>query len=207
MPSQQMVTTMNELLMRHRTALGRALRNFHYEKMPNGSVLFPREGLFIGGLLTTWVNGSDEQSVSANIVTDQGIANVLGSFLPVTGRVSVPTNLYFIPYINDVEPADTLTAANFHSIMAEFTNYTESTRQVWTGGAVSGGAANNNASPATLTAGTGGGTIRGAGLGTASAKSATTGFLLNCAPFAFDRVLAAGDQLGMKFDIGAQDAG
>ena len=196
---------MNNVLMARRAELARALRNFHYEPTDDGRLYFPKQKAFVGGVFSTTVNGRDER-IDPNTMTKQGLDDVLACYFPVASRGTVPTGLYFAPYINDVTPADTLTAANYNGIMDEFTNYTEATRPQWTGAAVSNQTTGNAAAPGVFTFGVGGGTVRGMALISSSAKESTSGKLVCCAAFGAARVLLAGDVLSAKYDLTATDA-
>jgi hypothetical protein len=64
----------------------------------------------------------------------------------------------------------------------------------------------NNTTKATFTIDTGGGTIYGAGLLSASAKSSASGKLVCSSAFAASRVLLVADTLAIKYTITAADA-
>lgn len=122
------------------------------------------------------INNSDFEWCK-NRVVDQGINYILNAALRGEGVLST---FYIAPFAANVTPAANLTAANFTSTLTEFTNYTETTRRQW----VSDGAATalvleNAAAPALFTiAGGAQAVVWGAGLISASAKSATSGTLV-----------------------------
>lgn len=105
-------------------------------------------------------------------------------------------------------PAADDAAANIVSRSTEFTNYTEATRQAWTlNGASTAGQLTNSSSRATFTIDTGGGTVYGGFLASASAKSAGTGHLCSSSKFATSRTLVATDELVVGLTVDATDAG
>lgn len=133
-----------------------------------------------------------------NLVVNQGILYLINAGLD-GGAAS--TTFYIVPFGGNVTPAATWTAANFTANATEFTNYTEATRQVWANDTAAANAIGNTTTPAVFTLDTGGGTIRGAGLISASAKSATTGTLIAAARFDADKVMTAGEELRIKYTL------
>jgi hypothetical protein len=121
-----------------------------------------------------------------DVTLDQGSANAAFYIAPFGGNVTV---------------AATWTAANFTANSTEFTNYDEATRVLWANDAAASNAIGNVTTAALFTIATGGGTIRGAGLISASAKSATTGKLIAAARFGTDKVMAAAEELRIKYTI------
>jgi len=193
--------TMNAV-MQHRAEFARALRNFRYERTPTG-ILFPEQRMHVGGVFTHRVNGQDA-AVDPNVFTYEGLDDLLNVYFHGSTQ---PTTFYIAPFSGDVSPAQSLTAATFTATQTEFTNYTESTRVVWNEAAAASQSITNAANPARFTIGTGGGTIWGAALATASTKSATTGKLPACAKFSDSRVLLAGDKLDIEYALTAADDG
>lgn len=194
---------MLDTLMRNRNELARALRNHHYEAMDDGRVLFPRQGLIAAGVFRTWVNGGDER-VDSNVLTLAGLSNILSVYFAQGSQAAA---FYVAPFSDNEEPANTLTAATFASTLTEFTNYTQSTRPTWAKDAEASQSIGNATTPARFTIDAGGGTVWGASLITASAKSSTGGLLVPCSKFAAARVLLEGDNLDIEYTITAEDGG
>lgn len=190
-------------LIRHRAEFARALRNYNFERTTDGRVLFPRQGLFIAGVFSARVDGGP-RDVFPNTFVNEGLDDVLQVYFHGTSQ---RTGFFIAPFSNNVTPAAGLTAATFAATQGEFTNYTESTRVAWVEAAASGQSISNSASPARFTIGTGGGTVWGAGMLSASAKSATTGVLPAAGKFGDEALtLTAGSKLDVEYAIDAQDA-
>ena len=109
--------------------------------------------------------------VGPNIVVDEGINDILDAAL--SGGTPITTR-YNGLFSTDVTPDGTWTGANWASggtpKTTEFTNYDESTRQQWQEGGVSAKSITNSANKSVFTISTGGGTLYGAVLISASAK-------------------------------------
>jgi hypothetical protein len=193
---------MNHLIEKYRPQIRRALSNFQFEREPGGTLLLPKLGLRLGGVFMHDVNGSDK-AIDGNLVVNQGLDYILGSALAQGSQL---TALYIAPFSGNVDPASTLTAATFTATMTEFTNYTQSARVAWAKDAEASQQIGNTTTPAAFTIGTGGGTIWGAGLLSASAKSSTSGTLVACGKFAAARVLSAADALNLTYLFTASDA-
>lgn len=178
----------------------RALANFRYEKSAQG-VLFPHSGVMIGGTFTYSIDDGP-RVLGDNTATYEGLDDFLKVYFT---QSSQRTAFYFVPYTNNVAPDQTITAATFNSVLGEFTNYSASSRVQWTPGSVTSQSVDNSASTAQLVIGTGGGTVRGAGLSTASAKSATTGVLPVVAAFSDPAVLNANAKLNLEYTLSATD--
>jgi hypothetical protein len=192
---------MLDLLQKHRAELSRALRNHHYECMDDGRVLFPQSGLIGAGSFRTWVNGADEQ-ITPNVFTLAGLSYMLKAGVAQFAQL---TALYVAPFSQNADPANTLTAATFNSALTEFINYDETARPLWNKDAEASQAIGNTTTPARFTISTGGGTVWGAALISASAKSSASGTLLPCAKFAAARVLLAADKLDIEYVLTAAD--
>ena len=184
-------------LLRNASEFIRAIEQHQYEVTPAG-IEFPRKRLVIAGQFLTRVNGRDAQ-IDPNIVPAEGIARILKSGLNTT--------LYIAPFLNDITLLSTLTAANFDTQLDEFTDYDESARRQWVIPTDPvAGVYTNEASPATFTAATAVGTgagvdVIGAGIISASAKNATTGFLVCASKFTGARNLKTGDVLTVEYSI------
>jgi len=179
--------------------VAKALRNHKYEYTDNGKILFPSLKLTFAGHFETSVNGSP-WDVDHNLVVMEGRNSILSMALD---QASQDAAYYIALYSGSITVADGLTAATFTANTTEFINYTEATRVLWDKGNASAGALNNDASPAVFTMDIGGGTIRGAGLLSAPAKSATTGKIIAAANFSVAKVLAVAEELRIKYGITA----
>jgi len=199
-----MVRTMIDILLKHRTELARAMRNHHYERSPGG-VLFPKIGIFVGGVFAHTVNGRDRQ-VDPNIVPAEGIENILAIALYTLTK---NTSFSIAPFAGNVDPGDGLTAATFDGTQTEFTNYSETTRVAWARSAPDSGTISNEDTPARFTISADTQTVYGAALiANATAKEATTGKLIACSKFGTARTgLMTGDKLDIEYALTAADAG
>lgn len=190
------------LLQKFRTEFARAMRNGKYE-MDRGRAYFSKSRTYVGGVFGYRVDGGP-LVLGNNTTVYEGLTDILAVyFLHSTQR----TGFYFVPYTNNIAPDSTLTAANFNATMAEFTNYADGTRPQWTApGAVTAQSVANSAAPARLVFGTGGGTVRGAGLATVPGKLASTGILVAAAAFDDPAILSANSKLDLEYVLTAQDA-
>jgi hypothetical protein len=145
--------------------------------------------------------GIHEFQWAKNRVVNQGLNHALNAALRGSDVIST---WYVAPFVANITPVATITAANFDSTLTEFTNYTEAVRQTWTSdGAATSQVLVNSASPCVFTVDTGGQTsIYGAGLLSASAKNAVTGecFAAAKAPSPF-LSLAAGFLVKIQYQI------
>jgi len=136
-----------------------------------------------------------------NRVVNQGINHLLNAGLRGEGVISA---FYIAPFVADITPAATVTAATFNSTLTEFTNYSQPTRPVWTSDAASTAQFLENATvPSTITITAGAQTsIYGAGLLSVNGKGATTGILGAAAkaPAPFLN-LATGFEVKLKYKI------
>lgn len=180
--------------------VARALRNNHFERVDDGTIFLPKQGISISGEFVHDVNGLD-QCRDGNLIVDEGLQNLLDVNFNSTSAI---TSWFVGLYSGNFSPANTWTAANVTSNSTEFTNYTQSTRVAWTSnGAASLGpnSVSNSSSTAQFTINTGGGTVWGAFLASASAKSATSGKLNSAAKFSASRTLLAADNLNIGYTI------
>lgn len=114
------------------------------------------------------------------------------------------TSLWYIaPFINEVDPPDNLTAANFEATLDEFTNYTETTRPLWDQEAEASQAIVNGTNLAVITIGSGGGTINGIVLTSINTKGSSAGLILAATQFADPRTMVAGDTLEFRYTLQA----
>lgn len=109
-----------------------------------------------------------------NRVVNQGLNYALNAALLGQG---VNSTWYIAPFAANVNPAATVTGANFASTLTEFTNYSQGARPAWNpDGASTAQELINNANPALFTVGSAAqNTIYGAGLLSTSGKGATSG--------------------------------
>ena len=185
--------------------LQRAVGNHRFEQNDQGGLYFPAAGLVLAGMFNIQKN-DEEVEEFPNLIVDEFKNSALEQLFGGTAKIGT---YYIAPYAGNVTPAASWTAANFTANSTEFTAYDESTRGVWTVGAAASGAINNSASKATFTVSTAPSqtTIWGAGLLSASAKSATTGVLVaaNKAAAARDNLVAA-DVITLGYTLTLSDA-
>lgn len=187
------------LMAKHRAEALRRLRNGQFETEGGAVLMTADDGtqLKFHGHWEVQV-GDGPWEITPNRVVDEGILHILGVALD---QGSQNAAFYIAPFGGNVTPAASWTAANFTANSTEFTNYDETTRVLWANDAAASNAIGNTTTPATFTIATGGGTIRGAALISASAKSATTGVLVAAARFAADKAMAATEELRVKYII------
>lgn len=180
----------------------RALRNFRFDRTENG-VYFPAQKAGFGGIFETCVDGGDWRA-HKNTVTLQYLDAMLSCYF---NNGSPPTGFYVAPFTNSVVPSSALTAATFAGTQGEYTGYTQATRVGWTAnGASAAQTVSNSNAPAEFTIGASAVNITGAGLLTASAKSAATGVLVAAALFGTANSLNAGSTLKVKYSLAAAPA-
>lgn len=188
-----------KMMETHRAEALRRLRADQYDVSADGTVVIPKMGIAIAGHWETQ-QGNGPWSIDPNIVVNEGLLHILEVALD---QGSAYAAFYIAPFSGAVTPAATLTAATFTATTTEFTNYDEATRVAWVNAAPASNAIGNTASPAVFTIGTGGGTIRGAGLMSTSTKSATTGTLIAAARFGADKTMAEDEELRVKYILTA----
>lgn len=177
----------------------RALANFRYEHTDDGQILLIDQKIKVGGMFYHDVNGQDLR-LEPNIVVDEGILDLLDVYF----HQAVQTLTWYIaPFAGNVTPVNSWTAANFTALSTEFINYDEAARQAFVEAAPVANAISNLANKAAFTVGVGGGTVYGAGVLSASAKSAVTGKLFASKRFAAQRVLSAADVLNIGYTVSA----
>lgn len=177
--------------------LRRALRSFRYERTENG-VFFPASRFLFGGVFTCRVDDGPLM-VGHNAIALQFVDLMLNVTL---GNASAPSAWYIAPFTGSTTPTTALTAATFTSTQTEYTAYTQAARQTWTSnGASTAESMTNTTAPASFTIGAGGATITGAGMLSASAKSATTGTLAAAGLFSAANTLGAGSTLTVDYTI------
>lgn len=181
--------------------LARAVSNRKYEQTDTG-IFFPASRIAFNNFFDISVNGS-EPEFFPNTVVDEGLDYILETAL----RASTPVATWYIaPFAGNVTPTSSWTASNFASNSTEFTNYTESSRQTWASDAVAGQSVTNS-TRAVFTVDDGGQTtIWGAGLLSASGKSATTGILVAAAKLVTARSnLQETDEVSIGYTVSIAD--
>jgi len=182
----------------------RAASNHRYEVMDSGEILFTDAKVRAGGVFETCLNHGVWEP-SPNLLPKLG-RNFIWDV--AFGAVAKATNWYMAPFATNTAPTDSLTAANFAATQTEFTNYTQTSRALWTPGAAVDGVVTNTATPVSITIGSGAQVdMYGLALLSAAAKSATTGVLAACTLFkAADGItpkprmgLVEGDDLGLRY--------
>lgn len=195
------MTPLSNLSGRDQAALRRAVRGLKYEVTETGIVV-PEMGLSVGGYFEIQVNDGPVEVVP-NRVVNEGLTHMLDVEL---GNAAQTAAWYVALFSGNVTPAATWTAANWVAQGTEFINYTQATRVAYTPAGASVQAITNSASRAQFTADTGGGTVYGAALVSASAKSATTGILFSAARFSSQKILDAADDLNVAYSVQASSS-
>lgn len=195
-----MVTRMKNRLL---AEFARAMRNFRYERTPEG-VFFTQPKISFGGVFHYSVDGGPMVHAK-NTVALEGLDALLSCYF---NNGSPPTAFYLAPFTNNVAPSSALTAATFASTQGEYTGYTEPTRQAWVpNGNASGQVVSSENAPAVFTIGASAASLLGGGLiATASAKGATTGTLIAAALFPVANTLNPGSTFKLWYSIGATPA-
>lgn len=190
-------------LIKHGREFARAIANKHYE-VSDAGILFPKQGgAFVAGQFDSWINGRDHQVDHNKVPTEQL------NYLLLTGYKSGAAYAawYIAPFTTNVAPGATLTAATFTATQGEFILYNEATRQQWVLPAnPTSGSFDNTAANAVFTTATGAGAgvaVYGAGILSASAKSATTGAILAASLFAAPRTVLPTDLLSIAYTVAA----
>lgn len=184
-------------IFKHWREFSRAVRNGKIEITPDG-IVFPSQGVIMVNTVDTWINGKDHQ-VDKNIVPTEGLNQVL---LATFCNGTIIGSWYVALFSGNVTPGLTLTGATFVSTCTEFTTYSQSARVLWVPGTPAAGSVDNSASQAVFTISTGG-TLYGAALLEASAKSAVTGKVGAAVRFASSRTVVAADVLNVQYTLTA----
>lgn len=191
---------------RLRSEILRAMRNNKHDITPAG-IFIPGANIRLGGRYghsVTRDGARSERIEGTNLIVNEGLTYAIKAAVAGFSQIST---WYIAPFSGNVTPVAGLTAATFTATQTEFTNYDESTRVEWDQQAESGQEINNSGFESAFTIATGGGSVWGFGLLSASAKSATTGTLLSCYKMAAQRSgLLAGDVLNVDFALVAADA-
>ena len=176
--------------------IARAILDGRFEETEQG-LFVPTARAMVAGVFCYHKRGEPEEFASNRLVT-QGLDYLLGVALKA---VSPHTVWYIAPFSGNVTVQATWTAANFTASATEVTAYAAAARPTWTGGSVASGTVNSFASKAEIKATSDGVVIRGAGMLSASAKSATTGTLLAAAKFASAKTLDTDEILDIGYGV------
>jgi hypothetical protein len=197
-----MVTTV-QMLSRLKNEFARAMRNFRYERTPEGLYFAAQKALF-GGVFSARV-GDGPWAQSCNTVALEGIDDLFSVFFH---NGSSPTVFSLAPFTNNTNPSSALTAATFAGTQGEYVGYTQATRVAWTpNGPSVGQTVSNSAAPASFTIGASAVTITGAGfIAAAPAKGATTGTLIAASLFSVPNSLNPGSTLQLQYSLSGTPA-
>lgn len=135
-------------VLRHRREFIAALRNHHYEVTAAGLLLFPRQGVQIGGAFTHEVHrGGDSLGIITddNIVVTEGLNYLLGAALHDDPKVAT---WYCSLFKTNSVPVAGLVAADYDTTLDELTEYNEATRPAFVEAAPAGGIISNSANKA-----------------------------------------------------------
>jgi len=198
-----MVITMH-MLSHLKAEFARAMRNFRYERAPEGLYFTAQKALF-GGVFSTSEDDGLTWAPSKNTVALEGLDAIFTCFF---NNGSPPTAFYLAPFTNNTNPSSALTAATFAASQSEYTGYTQTTRVPWVqNGASSGQTVSNSNAPGVFTIGASAVTITGAGfIASASAKGATTGVLIAAALFGAPNSLNPGSTLQVQYSLAGTPA-
>lgn len=171
-------------------------------KQTKGGILMPIAALLMGGRfqIDHLRNGEIISSEECkNLVTNEGLDHILNTVFHGSAQI---TTWYLALFEGNYTPVATLTAATFTAAATENTTYDETVRQDYVEAASAGQSITNSANKATFTMNATK-TIYGAGLVSASAKSATTGTLMSAARFGAAKAVVAADQLLLTYTFAA----
>lgn len=188
-------------LIKHAREFKRRLSRHQYE-VTDAGILFPAAHVVAHGEYFHSSNGQDER-VDHNLLPTAGLNHLLSIGLAAGTQI---TAWYLALFSGAYTVVSGLTAANFTANATELTSntegYSETTRQVWTPGAVASGAVDNTASKAAFTIATATSvTIRGAALMSSSVKGGTTGTLISASRFTADRIQYAADVFSLGYRV------
>lgn len=176
-------------------SLARAIADGRFEDTEQG-IFVPSERSLVKGMFCYGKRG-EALEYSENLIVTEGLNYIVGVALKAVTPV---TSWFIAPFGGAVSVQGTWTAATFTAQSTELTAYESATRPAWTGGAVAAGAVNSFAAKASIVA-TSSITIRGAGMLSNSAKSATAGTLLGASRFASDKILDVDEILDIGYGL------
>lgn len=160
-------------------------------------------GLPTEGLRRLNIDGDDYVAISvedvSNLIPTEGLNYLLGAGLTGVTQLSA---WYIALFEGNYTPIAGVTAATFPADATESTAYAETTRVVWTPGAISAGSVDNSASKAVFTINATK-AIYGIAQTSVPTKSATTGKLVSVAKFAAVKNVVATDVLNVTSTLSA----
>jgi len=186
----------------HGDEVRRAIRDNKYEAMDSGGIFLPEAKAMVVGEYIIGVNGVEVERCP-NLLPTLG----LGLLLKLLGNhVAIPAALYIALFANATTPIAAHTASGFTSTYSEITSgsegFSETTRVAWVSADPAAATINNYASPAEFTIVTATSlTVNGVAMLTASAKGATTGYLVSASKFAASRSFANTDTISVKYQL------
>jgi hypothetical protein len=131
-----------------------------------------------------------------NLIPTEGLNHLLG----VTLKAATQQSAWYVGlFEGNYTPTSTITAATVVATATECTAYTESTREVWTGGSVANGTVSNSDSRAEFTMNATK-AVYGAFLISSAAKSSGSGVLLSIARFPTVKNVESGDVLQVRVE-------
>jgi len=172
-----------------------ALDDGGFELTEDG-ILIPSLRLLAGGRFV-YNKRNEPEEFSGNLVVTEGLNYILGSALR---GVTPIASWYIALFSGNVTVASTWTGANFTANSTEITAYSSATRVDWTPTAAAAGVISSYTAKSEFVA-TSSITVRGAGLLSNSAKSATTGTLVAASRFGSDKVLAVDEILDVGYQL------
>lgn len=183
--------------------LSKEVRNHNYERADSG-ILFAKQGLIIGGVFETAVNGEDVRE-DHNLVVNTGLDYFLDVALSGGSQLST---LYLTAYQNNVAPAASWTAANFDSTADEIavTDVDEASRPTWDEAGVASQVIDNYASKAALTVAVATLDLWGVALLSTNTFGGTSGTLIAAAQFSAIRNMLVDDVLSIGYKFTATSA-
>jgi hypothetical protein len=192
---------MERFMGRHAPEFQRAFRNHKFERIDNGSFLFPEQKIVVAGEYILGLNGKELERCH-NLLPTEGLNWMLNNL----GNTVAIAAAYISLYANALTPIAAHVQASYPSTYSEITSgsegYSESTRVLWDAGAAAAAAVNNYSSAAVFTIVTASSlTVNGVALHTSSAKGATTGSLLSASRFGTARVFSNTDEFDVKYQV------
>jgi hypothetical protein len=189
-------------LRKHAKEFLRYIRNHQYEITPTGDVLFGKASGLVRGVYTHDINGMDERT-DYNLIPDEGLIYLLTTGL--ANGTKLPT-WYVAMYSANYTPLANLTAASFPATASEITSntegYTESTRPVWTPGAVTTPTIDNLANKVSYTIASASSiTIGGLALLSEATKGAVTGKIASATKLTPSRTAYNTDVFSASFRV------
>ena len=173
-----------------------AIKAGQYESTPEG-IYFPSENALAQGVFSVAKRGEAEE-FTQNLVVNEGLDYILKAAVGETAGIA---NWYIALFTGDVTVVATWTAANFTSVSTEWTAYDEAARVGWSKGSVASAGVDSFASKSSFTSSSDSQVVRGAGMLSASAKSAVSGTLLASSRFTSDKALDTGEILDVGYGL------